>query len=522
MGMTLVRRIFLNVAATYGRSLYALVIGLFCSRWVLQFLGKSDFGLYSVVGGLVVFISLANNVFAYSIGRFFALSVGRFSVAEDRDVALEDCQRWFSVAVAIHTIFPSFLMIVGYPIGIWMVRHFLAIPSERLSDCVWVFRFACCSCFLSMVAVPFQALYTARQKIAELTIYSFATITLNFFAMRYMVTHPGRWLVPFAAWTSLLVVVPQVLIALRARKIFPECRFRFAYCLDTNRLRSVFQYVGWQAFGTIGSVLRNQGVAIVVNKYFGSDVNAAMAIGNNVNAHAGALSGAMQGAFMPAITHAFGAGDLNAVRKLAVRTCKFSVFLYVIFCLPLAFEIREVLRLWLVDPPAYASSFVLCMMSMFLIDKSTIGHMVAIHATGRIAAYQTILGGALIATLPLAWLFAALGFGIYSICFAMVLMLTICAWGRLIFAWRILSMPTYVWIREVLLPMVLSLLVSALSTLIVREILAEGFSRLCVTVVVCEMELLPIAWFIALNSDERGYLVSKMASMLTRGRHATA
>ena len=33
----------LNIVATYGRSLYALVCGLFISRWVLAALGKTDF-----------------------------------------------------------------------------------------------------------------------------------------------------------------------------------------------------------------------------------------------------------------------------------------------------------------------------------------------------------------------------------------------------------------------------------------------------------------------------------------------
>ena len=31
--MTQNRRIALNIVATYGRSLYALAIGLFCGRW---------------------------------------------------------------------------------------------------------------------------------------------------------------------------------------------------------------------------------------------------------------------------------------------------------------------------------------------------------------------------------------------------------------------------------------------------------------------------------------------------------
>ena len=35
------RRIFLNIVATYGRSLYALVIGLLCGRWTLMSLGEN-------------------------------------------------------------------------------------------------------------------------------------------------------------------------------------------------------------------------------------------------------------------------------------------------------------------------------------------------------------------------------------------------------------------------------------------------------------------------------------------------
>lgn len=43
--MTANRRIFLNIIATYGQSLYALVIGLFCGRWTLMALGEVDYGL---------------------------------------------------------------------------------------------------------------------------------------------------------------------------------------------------------------------------------------------------------------------------------------------------------------------------------------------------------------------------------------------------------------------------------------------------------------------------------------------
>ena len=56
------RRILLNIVATYGRSLYALVCGLFISRWVLAALGKTDFGLYGVAGGMMAIEVLAGTM----------------------------------------------------------------------------------------------------------------------------------------------------------------------------------------------------------------------------------------------------------------------------------------------------------------------------------------------------------------------------------------------------------------------------------------------------------------------------
>lgn len=70
------RRIFLNIAATYGRSLYALMCGLFISRWVLAVLGKTDFDLYGVVGGMMGFIVFPNTLLNVATGRFYEYAEG--------------------------------------------------------------------------------------------------------------------------------------------------------------------------------------------------------------------------------------------------------------------------------------------------------------------------------------------------------------------------------------------------------------------------------------------------------------
>ena len=149
------RRILLNIVATYGRNLYAIIVGLFCGRWSLMALGEVDYGLLGVVGGLTAFISFINGLLASAVGRFYAISIGKANADNGSQEALETCRMWFSLAVLVHTVVPIILIVIGYPLGIGMVRHFLTIPPDRIDACVWVFRFVCASCFISMVNYSF-------------------------------------------------------------------------------------------------------------------------------------------------------------------------------------------------------------------------------------------------------------------------------------------------------------------------------------------------------------------------------
>ena len=70
------KRIALNVVATYGRSLYAMAVGLFTSRWVLEALGHVDYGLVGVVGGLTGLVSFINGLLAQPSDALFGALIG--------------------------------------------------------------------------------------------------------------------------------------------------------------------------------------------------------------------------------------------------------------------------------------------------------------------------------------------------------------------------------------------------------------------------------------------------------------
>lgn len=512
--MTENRRIFWNVIATYGRSLYSLVIGLFCGRWALMALGETDYGLYGLVGGLAVFISFFNTILAGANARFYAISIGAAQVAEDKSAALEECRKWFNTALSVHLLLPIALVGIGYPIGVYAVEHWLTIPAERVAACVWVFRFACLTCFVSMVNVPFTAMYNAKQYIAELTIYSFITATLNVLALGYMVTHPAQWLVKYAAVLCLTSVAPQGVICLRAMRIFPECEINLKYLFDKGRIRRLGAFSGWQFLGVFCGMMRSSGLNIVINKFFGAGMNAAQTIGSSVQGHCHSLAGAMQSAFTPVITQACGAGDYRKMNTFVIRTCKFNVFLSLIFMLPLSLEISEVMRLWLKTPPAYTGGLCLCAMLLYLIGAATTGHMVAVNATGKIALYHIVLCSVNIFTIPCCVAVGLIWRNVYAIMGTVLFFEMLLSAGRIVFARMYAGTSVNEWLRFVFSPVLVVVALGVCIGGLPQLFLPASLGRICLTTIACECVLIPMLWLVIFNADEREFVRQRLLNKI--------
>ena len=502
--MTSSQRIVINTLATYGRSVFAMALGLFSSRWVLQALGEVDYGLMGVVGAVIVFITFLNGVSSGACTRFFAYSIGKGDP--------EEMNRWFNTALSIHTILPAVLIVVGYPIGVWLIHHFFNIPSERLNTALWVFRFSLVSAFTGMCFTPYMGMFTAKQRIYEMSVWGILQ-SLCMFTLAYVLTlYKGDcWLLYSGGMVGIMVLLGFCQV-LRARHLFSECRIHFSKWWDRQKLTQLFSFVGWQLFGAAGWLFRNNGAAILLNKYFSPsifpNVNAAYGIGVNVSSQTQALAGAMLGAFMPEITASEGRGNRTLMLIQVNRASKLGALLVLVFAIPLMLEIDYVLVLWLKKPPELARIFCVLILAQFLIDKLTIGLGVAVNAVGRIAFFQVVLCSSLILTISIAWLLLALGFGAVSIGWSFILTMTLVAFTRIFFAKYITGLSPLIWGREVLLPCVIVAFTGIGTGLGIQVCFNDAsFVRLVAVGGGAFVSMMVLGWFIVLNMAERQFVL---------------
>lgn len=509
--MTENRRIVLNVAATYFRSLFSMACGFFISRWTLMALGKVDFGLMSVVGGLLAFVGIICRALDGANGRFYAFAVGRARAAGGSAEAIDECRAWFSVSVLVHLVVPTILVGIGYPVGKWAIGNWLVIPADRVADCKTIFTLSCITMYVGMITVPLGAMYGAKQKIAELTIYSFIGTILSFVFGYYMVTHPGKWLIRLAYFSFVMANVPALIIAVRAYVIFPECRLRIRSMFDWSRLRQLLSFTAWCFFSVVCILLRNEGVTILINKLFGPAMNASFAVGKNLDNKTAMLTTALKAGMNPAITQACGAGEIERMRSLALQSCKLGILACMLFALPLTLESHEALRLWLKNPPEKSGIICVLLIVQHIFGISTQGQATAVAAAGKIKMYELVSGGVGLLTLPVACIVGYCGGGVYAVCGSLAVMMLVYSGLRAIMASRIGVVPFGRWFSKVVVPATMVAAASVAAGFCSRFLLPQGLPRLALTTFLCEAAFLPLAWFVALSREERAYVKSRIA-----------
>jgi len=508
--MTSSQRIALNTIATYAQSVIGAGLALFSSRWVLNALGQTDYGLYSVVGALIVFVTFLNNVMAGSAARHFGYALGQGDI--------EEVNKWFNTALSIHLILPGTLVLLGWPIGEYCIRHVLTIPSVRIQACLWVFRLSLIAAFVSMASIPFVAMFRAKQHIVELAVWGGLYSVFAFSLALFLTQVSADRLLFFSSGMVAITVLTQFIQVCRCLWVFPECRVQRQYWFDRCRFKELFSFASWVFIGMSGGILRNQGSAILLNLYFGPTINAAYGIANQVSTQAGNLSVAMYGAFSPEITASEGRGDRARMLDLSHRSSKLGTILVLFFTVPLIVEMEYVLKLWLHESPPHTAMFCQLMVGAFLIDRLTIGYMSAVNAYGKVAAYQTTLGTILLLTLPLAWFFLKLGFPPTSVGVAFVLTMAGCSMGRVLWLRHLFNVPIRNWLMGVVLPCFYVTTSAMFAALIPSLLTAPSFLRFiiacCASVIIAAL----VAWLFAFDKQERTFIVDNILKIIERMR----
>lgn len=498
------KRIAKNTLVLYVRMLFTMGISLFTSRVILQTLGVEDYGISSVVGGVISMFTFINAAMVSSTQRYLNFELVRGDANQLRSV--------FSTSLQIHALIALAIIVLSETVGLWFLNEKLVIPDARMTAAMWVYQCSILSCAVSIMSTPYNAVIVAHEKMSAFAYISILDVSLKLLVVYLLVVLPFDKLIILAILNLLVQLFIRYIYTLYCHRHFPESYFQFRF--NKTLFKEMFGFAGWSFWGNLAAILYTQGLNMMLNIFFGPIVNAARGIAVQVQSAVQQFVGGFQTALNPQITKNYASNNLPQMHSLMFRSARFSFLLLFFLSLPVLMETNFILTLWLKTVPDDAVIFTQIMICISLIYTTANPCVIANQATGKVKIYQMVVGGILLLILPISYVVLKLGAPAYSVFIVHFCIESVAQFSRMYMLRKLIHLPLWQYMKNIYIPIVSTVAIAIILPLVVRMQVAEGWLRFLAVGFTCVLSVGASSYFIGFTKQERVFFLDKSLRLL--------
>lgn len=423
------------------RMILVMCVGFFTSRVILETLGVDDYGIYNIVGSVVVFLSFFKNALNNATYRYLTFELGTGNK--------ERLKQTFTMAINAHVILAVSLFFLLELLGVWFLNNKLNIPTERLYAANWAFQFSLFTFVVEIVKTPFNSSIVSHE---QMNFYAYTSIVEVFLKLAIVYILLIGTLDKLILYAFLMLVVSIIMFLwyfIYCYRKYKETHYSFYW--EPKMLRSFVSYSGWSLLVNGTDVTVQQCINIFFNLFNGVVANAAMGIANQVNNILNNFLSSFTTSFNPQIIKSYAQNDMGYFMRLILSTSKISYFLLFGISFPVMLNIDFLLNVWLVNPPPMAGTFLSFIIIYSLIDAISAPLWNAVHATGNIRTHQILMSSIKILNIPLGFIMLKNAFPLYSIVALYACLNIICCIVRAIYMKLLINLSLKDYIGGVLL-----------------------------------------------------------------------
>ena len=502
------KRIAKNTLVLYVRMLFTMGISLFTSRVILQTLGVEDYGISSVVGGVISMFTFINAAMVSSTQRYLNFELVRGDANQLRSV--------FSTSLQIHALIALAIIVLSETVGLWFLNEKLVIPEARMTAAMWVYQCSILSCAVSIMSTPYNAVIVAHEKMSAFAYISILDVSLKLLVVYLLVVLPFDKLIILAILNLLVQLFIRYIYTLYCHRHFPESYFQFRF--NKTLFKEMFGFAGWSFWGNLAAILYTQGLNMMLNIFFGPIVNAARGIAVQVQSAVQQFVGGFQTALNPQITKNYASNNLPQMHSLMFRSARFSFLLLFFLSLPVLMETNFILTLWLKTVPDDAVIFTQIMICISLIYTTANPCIIANQATGKVKIYQMVVGGILLLILPISYVVLKLGAPAYSVFIVHFCIESVAQFSRMYMLRKLIHLPLWQYMKNIYIPIVSTVVIAIILPLVVRMQVAEGWLRFLAVGFTCVLSVGASSYFIGFTKQERVFFLDKSLRLLRNKR----
>ena len=486
----------LNTVFLYLRSLFLLGITLYTSRVTLQILGVNDYGIYNVVGGIVAMFSMLSSTLASASQRFITFALGK----KDFD----NLKRVFSTCVTLHIALGLIIVILLEIFGVWFLNSSMNIPPDRLYAAKWVLQLSIATFFVGVISIPYNAVIIAHEKMSAFAYIGILEGLLKLGCVFLLLFLSWDKLIVYSILYFLITLLLRLIYSSYSGKHFEETK-KISLRVNKALFKEMFAFAGWNLFGNGSLVLRNQGVDIVLNIFFGVVVNAAKGVSNQIQNAVQTLAGNFTTALKPQLTKAIAKEDYNRVYVLINNGSRYVFFMMMFLAVPVIITAPKLLNFWLSEVPNYSVQFVRWTMVYLMLDSLSRLMIHGILSHGKIKEYQIVVGGTKLLAIPFVFIALKMGANPMAGVWVNILLEAICLYERIIYNKKLINLDSIRFLKEVLFRCSIVLAVSFVLPIITLYYLT---TNLVIEVIITLISITISVWILGINAEEKKIVLS--------------
>lgn len=507
--MSTASRVIKNTGFLYIKMAITIVVSLYSTRLILQALGASDFGIFTIVGGAIAMLGFLNSTMANATQRFMSYAEGEGT--EEKKLKVFNVSFLLHIIIAILT--ALILLVAFFP----LFNGILNINPERLHAAKIVYACLVISTLLTIMNVPYDAVMNAHENMLYYSVIGVVESFLKLGVAFACLYSSGDKLIIYGVLMACIPLLTLSIMKVYCHRNYVECKFAFTKNFDFALMKEITFFSGWNFLTAISNLISGQGIGVVLNHFFGTKLNAAHGIAQQVNSQLCAFAENMRKALNPVIVKSAGAKDINAMNYAALMGCKISTLLTAFFAIPLILEMPYVLNLWLKAVPDWAVLFCRLQLLQSLILQSAGSLSTSIYAQGKIREYA--IWKSLMNLLPIfvTYLCFRMGGGPFWLYAPMILL-----WGIggniviLQYAGKLCGQSISEWMRIVFCPLVVTIVFMYFSGLLISSFMLSSFFRLVVCSCITSTAMIILTWTLGLGDREKNMVIMYIRKILCR------
>lgn len=494
-------KIIVNTIILYAKIIINMIISLWTVPLVLRALGQNDYGLYNLVAGVVSMLAFLNASMTVVVQRYMSVTMGANDPQKLNDV--------YNAGVRIHLVLGFCVVALLELCSPFLFNGFLNIDAARVSAAIIVFHFMVVNIFFSIIAVPFDSALNAYENMLVFSVIAVAESVLKLLLAFYLFSVSMDRLIVYCVGLVTIAIIGVIIRVIYVNYAYKDIKVCIKYKVPKALYKEMLAYAGWNTCGSVAMIGKNQGMAIVLNLFKGTVINASYGIANQINGLLSSFTGSIQKAVSPQLMKKEGANQRESVIEMSFALVKVATIIFTIMAIPCVLEMNQILALWLHgNIPPFTMEFCQLIILMQLLFQMSSGVALAIDAVGKIKIYRIVLSVVLLLNIPLAYLLLKIGLAPYYVAASMIFVELMCLGVRLFFARKTASYPVVLYIKECFIPLIVTIILSLISGIAIIACIYPSVWRILLVVTITLLATLISSYYLVLSNKEKKIVIS--------------